>query len=1180
MSTRAGPSDGAIWGDVDDDVALHRYRTLVNTIDDGVYQLDSDGRFVAVNDVIVETTGYSRDDLLGEHVSLVLTDHDIERTEREIRSRIEAENGDIATFELDVQAADGSVVPCELRLNVLIEAGEFQGTIGVTRDISEKTLRQESLQSAQSSVDSVTNVLDEANIGVFVLDEEFTIAWADETIGKYLGLERDDLVGQDKRTVLDKTIKHRFDDPDRFAEKVRATYEENRHFETFECRVTAGETREPRWLEHQSKPIESGRYAGGRIELYYDITDRKQSEDARHESEERFQSLVGAVEEYAIFRLDRDGQVISWNNGARAIKGYDREEILGEHFSTFYTEEDRAAGIPERNLKQATENGSVEDEGWRIRNDGSQFWANVTITAIWGDDGTHRGYLKVTRDMTDRHRRKQELEHELQRVFDRFSDAFYTLDEEYRFTHVNANAEELLGYPEDELCGKILWDVFPEAVGSDLYNHYTDAMETQKAISFERHSEPLGIWAEVNVYPSETGLSVYFTDITERKERERELERYEQTIETIWDGVATLDADGRFVMVNEAFCEMAGYDHDELLGEHVTLIHDETVDKRAEELKVEIVEEKREYASIEFDLETADGETIPVEGRFGPYELEDGSIGRTGVVRDISERKERERALTRFEQAVEESGHAIYMTDIDGEITYVNSAFEETTGYTVAEAVGKTPSILRSDEHDDSYYETLWETVRAGDVWDEEITDQRKDGELYHAEQTIAPVTDDDGEIDRFVAVQNDITERKERERALEQRARQQQAVADLGQYALETDDLDELMHEAARQVADVLDNDYCKVLDLDTDERELVLRQGVGWQEGIVGEATVSSVEADSQAAYTLANNHPIVVEDLETETRFSGPELLRSHDVRSGISTIIGPFDEAWGILGTHDTDRREFTDQDVTFVRSVATILAEAIERHRYQRELEQLITDLEKSNERLQESNKRLEQFAYAASHDLQEPLRMVSSYLQLIDRRYGDAFDEDGEEFLEFAIDGADRMRKMIEGLLAYSRVETQGDPFEPVDLNDVLEAVRSDLQMRIAESDAEITIEDLPRVVGDAGQLRQVFQNLLSNAIEYSGDRPPRVDIAAERDGDDWTISVHDQGIGIEPSDQERVFEVFERLHTHEEHSGTGIGLALCQRIVERHGGEIELESEPGEGSTFSFTLPSSDCDE
>ena len=200
--------------------------------------------------------------------------------------------------------------------------------------------------------------------------------------------------------------------------------------------------------------------------------------------------------------------------------------------------------------------------------------------------------------------------------------------------------------------------------------------------------------------------------------------------------------------------------------------------------------------------------------------------------------------------------------------------------------------------------------------------------------------------------------------------------------------------------------------------------------------------------------------------------------------------------------------------------------------------------------------------------------MVSSYLQLIEGRYGEDLDEEGEEFLDFAVDGADRMREMIDGLLEYSRVETRGEPFEPTDLDAVLADVLDDLQVSIAEHDAEIAVEPLPTVEGDPSQLRQVFQNLLDNAIEYSGEGSPHVEITSERDGDEWVISVSDRGVGIDTDNVDRVFEVFQRLHTYDEHPGTGIGLALCRRIVERHGGEMWVDSGPGGGSTFSFTLP------
>ncbi|ELY27067.1 multi-sensor signal transduction histidine kinase [Natrialba magadii ATCC 43099] len=599
-------------------------------------------------------------------------------------------------------------------------------------------------------------------------------------------------------------------------------------------------------------------------------------------------------------------------------------------------------------------------------------------------------------------------------------------------------------------------------------------------------------------------------------------------------------------------------------------------------------------------------------------------------------------------------------------------------------------------------------------------------------------------------------------------------------------------MEEAVTVVAETLDVEYAKVLQLLPGGDDVFLRQGVGWRNDLVGNATVPA-DLDSQAGYTLLSEEPIIVDDLSIDERFSGPALLTSHNVVSGISVIIGSVEDPWGVFGTHTTEKRSFTEHDANFVKSVANVLASAIANRKTRNELEEmhsrisdafyslnengdftylndrakelidftdeglvgnhvwdtfewaadskLRTEYERAMEtqeptsfefyypepldtwfevnaypsetglsvyfrditdrkvreaefrmvaenigeiiwitdpetmayqyispsfddiwgvsrqrlyhdpssylqwvhpedrervrtnfnnlpdepldetfrvvrpddeirwlrvrgkrvendegitrvigigqdlterkayehKLEESNERLEQFAYAASHDLQEPLRMVSSYLQLIESRYANELGDDGEEFLEFAIDGADRMREMIDALLEYSRVDTQGDPLEPVDLDRLLEDVQTDLQIQLEESNAIVTTDDLPWIKGDDSQLRQVFQNLLSNAIMYSGDGPPEIHVEATYQGRMWEVSVHDEGIGIDPEQQDRVFEVFHRLHGQEEYSGTGIGLALCRRIIERHGGEIWVESEPGEGSTFSFTLPAAD---
>ncbi|QLD89291.1 histidine kinase [Natronomonas salina] len=245
-------------------------------------------------------------------------------------------------------------------------------------------------------------------------------------------------------------------------------------------------------------------------------------------------------------------------------------------------------------------------------------------------------------------------------------------------------------------------------------------------------------------------------------------------------------------------------------------------------------------------------------------------------------------------------------------------------------------------------------------------------------------------------------------------------------------------------------------------------------------------------------------------------------------------------------------------------------------RTNRELEETKAELQETVAQLERSNERLEQFAYAASHDLQEPLRMVSSYLRLLEDRYDDDLDEEAHEYIEFAVDGADRMRAMVDGLLQYSRVQSEGDPVGPVDLDEVLADARDDLAVRIEATDAEIEADPLPVVEGDENQLRQVFQNLLENAIKYSGDEPPRIDVSAERSDDgDWRVAVGDDGIGVDPDHHDRIFQMFKQLQSGED--GAGIGLPLCKRVVERHGGEMWLDSEPGDGSTFHVTLPAAE---
>ncbi len=238
--------------------------------------------------------------------------------------------------------------------------------------------------------------------------------------------------------------------------------------------------------------------------------------------------------------------------------------------------------------------------------------------------------------------------------------------------------------------------------------------------------------------------------------------------------------------------------------------------------------------------------------------------------------------------------------------------------------------------------------------------------------------------------------------------------------------------------------------------------------------------------------------------------------------------------------------------------------------------------------LRRSNEELEQFAYVASHDLKEPLRMVTSYVQLLARRYAGKLDADADEFIGFATEGATRMRTLIDDLLKYSRVGTRGTEFAPIDCGKVLNVISANLEVAIAESGAELRIDPLPTIIADERQFEQLFQNLLANAIKFRGESNPVVHVSARHFDDltttplhngghshpGWMFSVRDNGIGIDPQFASKIFLIFQRLHQRNEYPGTGIGLAVCKKIVERHGGRINVDSKPGEGATFRFTIP------
>lgn len=272
-------------------------------------------------------------------------------------------------------------------------------------------------------------------------------------------------------------------------------------------------------------------------------------------------------------------------------------------------------------------------------------------------------------------------------------------------------------------------------------------------------------------------------------------------------------------------------------------------------------------------------------------------------------------------------------------------------------------------------------------------------------------------------------------------------------------------------------------------------------------------------------------------------------------------------------------------------VLSVVVDLTERKRHEDEKQRLneilecrvqerTIELEHSNAALERSNMELQQFAYIASHDLQSPLRSIAGFTQLLQRRTHGKFDEQAESWLKLIVDATGRMQALISDLLQYSRIETRAEPFEPISMNAAFHDAVGFLEAAIGDSAAKVTADELPTVIGDRMRLVQLFQNLIGNGIKYRGKETPRVHVSVERCDDEWIFSVRDHGIGIDPKHHERIFEIFKRLHTQQQYPGTGIGLAVCRRVVQRHGGRIWVESSPGAGSTFRFTVPVEHPDE
>lgn len=407
--------------------------------------------------------------------------------------------------------------------------------------------------------------------------------------------------------------------------------------------------------------------------------------------------------------------------------------------------------------------------------------------------------------------------------------------------------------------------------------------------------------------------------------------------------------------------------------------------------------------------------------------------------------------------------------------------------------------------------------------------------------------------------------------------ALQNAAIAEIGRIITASLDIEDVYAGFAEQTRRLIGFDRIVVSLLSRDSDDFTNAYVIGVPVSNRDRGDLISLKGTFTDEVVRQQRAILFLPDSLYETRTMFPGLLPQYrsGLRSFISVPLVYKDATIGVLHFSSLKPNAYGDYEVGIADLIAAQIAGAIENSHLYAETLEADRALQRQAQELARSNAELEQFAYIASHDLQEPLRVIAGYVNLLEDRYADKLDQDARDFIGFATDAAHRMRALINALLQYSRVETHGNPFERMDCNRALSEALADLEVSIDESDAEVTADPLPSVVGDQIQITHVFENLISNAIKFrKDDCPPRIHVSCLRAEESWQISVADNGTGIRPRYQERIFGMFKRAHKRSKYPGTGIGLALCLKIVERHGGQIWVESEVNQGSTFHFTIP------
>jgi PAS domain S-box-containing protein len=866
--------------------------------------------------------------------------------------------------------------------------------------------------------------------------------------------------------------------------------------------------------------------------------------DAVAERDRLSTMLLEGTPDYALLLLDPRGEVVRWNRGAEILTGAPSADAVGRNIASFYSPLDQSRGRPEEVLRIAATIGRYENLRVRIEKNGTRYDTASTYTALRSADGTLLGFTVVGRDLGE----GEETGARYRGLLEAAPDAMVVVDQKGNVVILNLQTEKQFGYTRDELIGQPVTNIIPigfaERLIADGTRTASEAMAQQIGTGIEligRRKDGTEFPIEIMLSPLEnadgTLVTAAIRNISVRTAADRHLAqmegRYRGLLEAAPDAMVVVDESGNIVLLNVQAEKQFGYSRDTLLGQPVKNIIPEGF---AERLIADGTRTAKEALAqqigtgIELIGLRQDGTEFPIEIMLSPLENADGTLV-TAAIRDISVRTAADQHLAQMERRyrglLEAAPDAMVVVDPSGDIVLLNVQAEKQFGYRRDELIGQPVKNIIPEgfaerliaDGSRTAAEAYAQQIGTGI----ELNGRRKDGTEFPIEIMLSPLENAEGIL--VTAAIRDISVRRAADKHLAQMESRYRGLL-----------------EAAPDAMVVVNSDWEIVLLNVQAEKQF----GYSRNE-LLGQKVKNIIPAgfaERLIADALRTTEDALAQQIGTGIELTGR---RKDKTEFPIEIMLSPLENTDGILVT-------------AAIRNITL-------RKKAEQELVQKIDALNRSNEELG-------QFAYVASHDLQEPLRMVASYTQLLSKRYKGRLDSDADEFIAFAVDGASRMQRLIQDLLTFSRVGTKIEKLETISSEDALKEALRNLRGAIEDSGATVTHDPLPAILADEMQLVQLFQNLVGNGIKYQNSSTPHIHVSSKKSGEkSWEFTVTDDGLGIAPQYFDRIFGMFQRLHKREDFAGTGIGLAVCKKIVERHGGTITVESQLGLGSTFRFTL-------